>query len=175
MFFTPTWALSAQTGSRTSHYSGTSITGGRTLWLSETMWSPPLRSWTRNRSGYRCGVPRWRARSAPPSSGTTSSCTTRPPRWFSRTCSFPPSSAYAGAMQSFATYAVGFAARPVGAAIFGHWGDRIGRKTTLIITLLVMGISSRRRRHPARDRGDRSGRAADPGGAPADPGHRDRW
>src|ERR1700730_8772671 len=55
---------------------------------------------------------------------------------------FPASSAYAGAMQSFATYAVGFAARPVGAAIFGHWGDRIGRKTTLIITLLVMGISS---------------------------------
>ncbi len=45
-------------------------------------------------------------------------------------------------MQSFATYAVGFAARPVGAAIFGHWGDRIGRKTTLIITLLVMGIAS---------------------------------
>src|ERR1700720_27530 len=55
---------------------------------------------------------------------------------------FPASSAYAGAMQSFATYAVGFAARPVGAAIFGHWGDRIGRKTTLIITLLVMGIYS---------------------------------
>ena len=55
---------------------------------------------------------------------------------------FPASSAYAGAMQSFATYAVGFAARPVGAAIFGHWGDRIGRKATLIITLLVMGISS---------------------------------
>ena len=55
---------------------------------------------------------------------------------------FPASSEYAGAMQSFATYAVGFAARPVGAAIFGHWGDRIGRKTTLIITLLVMGIAS---------------------------------
>jgi metabolite-proton symporter len=55
---------------------------------------------------------------------------------------FPSSSAYAGAMASFATYAVGFAARPVGAAIFGHWGDRIGRKTTLIITLLVMGLSS---------------------------------
>src|ERR1700758_2819036 len=55
---------------------------------------------------------------------------------------FPASSAYAGAMQSFATYAVGFAARPIGAAIFGHWGDRIGRKTTLIITLLVMGIAS---------------------------------
>ena len=55
---------------------------------------------------------------------------------------FPASSAYAGAMQSFATYAVGFAARPVGAAIFGHWGDRIGRKATLIVTLLIMGISS---------------------------------
>ncbi len=55
---------------------------------------------------------------------------------------FPASSAYAGAMASFATYAVGFAARPVGAAIFGHWGDRIGRKATLIVTLLLMGISS---------------------------------
>jgi metabolite-proton symporter len=55
---------------------------------------------------------------------------------------FPASSPYAGAMASFATYAVGFAARPVGAAIFGHWGDRIGRKATLIVTLLVMGISS---------------------------------
>ena len=55
---------------------------------------------------------------------------------------FPESSSYAGAMQSFATYFVGFAARPIGAAIFGHWGDRIGRKTTLIITLLVMGLAS---------------------------------
>src|SRR6476469_732977 len=55
---------------------------------------------------------------------------------------FPASSTYAGAMQSFATYFVGFAARPIGAAIFGHWGDRIGRKTTLIITLLVMGLGS---------------------------------
>ncbi|NIH83447.1 MFS transporter [Amycolatopsis granulosa] len=55
---------------------------------------------------------------------------------------FPASSSYAGAMQSFATYAVGFAARPVGAAIFGHWGDRIGRKATLIVTLLMMGIAS---------------------------------
>jgi metabolite-proton symporter len=55
---------------------------------------------------------------------------------------FPEATAYAGAMQSFATYFVGFAARPIGAAIFGHWGDRIGRKTTLIITLLVMGLAS---------------------------------
>ena len=55
---------------------------------------------------------------------------------------FPKSSAYAGTLESFATYAVGFAARPVGAAIFGHWGDRLGRKATLIITLLMMGLAS---------------------------------
>ena len=55
---------------------------------------------------------------------------------------FPESSTYAGRLESFATYAVGFAARPVGAFIFGHWGDRIGRKATLIITLLMMGIAS---------------------------------
>jgi MFS family permease len=55
---------------------------------------------------------------------------------------FPKSSTYAGTLASFATYAVGFAARPVGAAIFGHWGDRIGRKATLIVTLLMMGIAS---------------------------------
>jgi len=55
---------------------------------------------------------------------------------------FPESTAYAGRLESFATYAVGFAARPVGAAIFGHWGDRIGRKATLITTLLVMGLST---------------------------------
>jgi metabolite-proton symporter len=55
---------------------------------------------------------------------------------------FPKSSSYSGTLASFATYAVGFAARPVGAAIFGHWGDRLGRKATLIITLLMMGIAS---------------------------------
>ena len=55
---------------------------------------------------------------------------------------FPKSSTYSGTLASFATYAVGFAARPVGAAIFGHWGDRIGRKATLIVTLLMMGIAS---------------------------------
>jgi MFS family permease len=55
---------------------------------------------------------------------------------------FPSSSSYSGTLDSFATYAVGFAARPFGAAIFGHWGDRLGRKATLIITLLMMGIAS---------------------------------
>src|SRR3954463_9250508 len=55
---------------------------------------------------------------------------------------FPASSTYAGAMQSFATYFVGFAARPIVAAIFRNCGEWIGRKTTLIITLLVMGLAS---------------------------------
>ncbi len=55
---------------------------------------------------------------------------------------FPESSNYAGQLESFATYAVGFAARPVGAFIFGHYGDRIGRKATLIITLLMMGLAT---------------------------------
>jgi MFS family permease len=55
---------------------------------------------------------------------------------------FPKSSAYSGTLDSFATYAVGFAARPIGAAIFGHWGDRLGRKRMLIVTLVMMGVAS---------------------------------
>jgi metabolite-proton symporter len=55
---------------------------------------------------------------------------------------FPGASDYAGVLASFATYAVGFAARPIGAAIFGHLGDRVGRKATLISTLMLMGIAS---------------------------------
>ncbi len=55
---------------------------------------------------------------------------------------FPGDSAIAGVLASFATQFVGFACRPIGAAIFGHFGDRIGRKTTLITTLLLMGIGT---------------------------------
>ncbi|MBO0813054.1 MAG: MHS family MFS transporter [Microlunatus sp.] len=55
---------------------------------------------------------------------------------------FPEASAYVGLLASFATYFVGFVARPIGAAIFGHWGDRIGRKAMLIVTLLMMGLST---------------------------------
>ncbi|HEY1746443.1 MAG TPA: MFS transporter [Xanthobacteraceae bacterium] len=55
---------------------------------------------------------------------------------------FPHESAVAGTLAAFGTYFVGFAARPVGAAIFGHYGDRIGRKATLIATLLCMGIAT---------------------------------
>ncbi|GII23945.1 MFS transporter [Planosporangium mesophilum] len=55
---------------------------------------------------------------------------------------FPHSSPTAGVLASFTTLFVGFAARPVGAAIFGHFGDRIGRKATLVTTLLLMGIAT---------------------------------
>src|SRR5690349_172396 len=55
---------------------------------------------------------------------------------------FPKSDPLVGTLEAFAIYAVGFAARPVGAAIFGHYGDKIGRKSTLIATLLVMGLAT---------------------------------
>jgi metabolite-proton symporter len=52
---------------------------------------------------------------------------------------FPEASPQAGTMAAFATYAVGFFARPVGSVIFGHLGDRFGRKATLVWTLTLMG------------------------------------
>ena len=55
---------------------------------------------------------------------------------------FPQSDPLVGTLQAFLIYAVGFVARPVGAAIFGHYGDRIGRKSTLIATLLLMGVAT---------------------------------
>jgi MFS family permease len=55
---------------------------------------------------------------------------------------FPKSDPLVGTLQAFGIYAVGFVARPIGAAIFGHFGDRIGRKATLISTLLLMGLST---------------------------------
>ncbi|MGF6290599.1 MFS transporter [Paraburkholderia youngii] len=55
---------------------------------------------------------------------------------------FPESDPLVGTLQAFLIYAVGFIARPVGAAIFGHYGDRIGRKATLIVTLLLMGVAT---------------------------------
>ena len=55
---------------------------------------------------------------------------------------FPNSDPATGTLQAFLIYAVGFVSRPIGAAIFGHFGDRIGRKSTLIATLLLMGIAT---------------------------------
>jgi MFS family permease len=55
---------------------------------------------------------------------------------------FPKQAAYTGILLSFGTQFVGFAARPVGAAIFGHFGDRVGRKAMLVTTLVLMGVST---------------------------------
>src|SRR5712671_2616996 len=55
---------------------------------------------------------------------------------------FPGSDPLVATLQAFAIYAVGFVIRPVGAAIFGHYGDRIGRKATLITTLLLTGLAT---------------------------------
>ncbi|CRZ15510.1 MFS transporter [Mycolicibacterium neworleansense] len=55
---------------------------------------------------------------------------------------FPNISSTAGTLASFATYAAGFGARPLGALIAGHYGDRLGRKTVLVIALVGMGLST---------------------------------
>ena len=55
---------------------------------------------------------------------------------------FPHSDPLVGVLEAFAIYTVGFIARPIGAAIFGHYGDRIGRKATLIATLLITGLAT---------------------------------
>jgi MFS family permease len=55
---------------------------------------------------------------------------------------FPGSDPVVGVLQAFGVFFIGFAGRPIGAAIFGHYGDRIGRKATLIVTLLVTGIAT---------------------------------
>ncbi|MDQ6714547.1 MAG: MHS family MFS transporter [Actinomycetota bacterium] len=55
---------------------------------------------------------------------------------------FPGDSEFAGTLASFSTLFVGFAARPIGAAIFGHYGDRVGRKAILVTTLMLMGIAT---------------------------------
>lgn len=52
---------------------------------------------------------------------------------------FPGSDPLVGTLLSFLTYAVGFAARPIGALVFGHFGDRVGRKKLLVLSLLLMG------------------------------------
>ncbi|MFI5662367.1 MFS transporter [Streptomyces sp. NPDC051684] len=52
---------------------------------------------------------------------------------------FPDSDPLVGTLLSFLTYAVGFAARPLGALVFGHYGDRLGRKKLLVVSLLMMG------------------------------------
>jgi MFS transporter, MHS family, shikimate and dehydroshikimate transport protein len=55
---------------------------------------------------------------------------------------FPGGSEVAGVLAAFSTAAVGFVARPVGGILFGHFGDRLGRKPTLVIALLTMGTAT---------------------------------
>ncbi len=55
---------------------------------------------------------------------------------------FPKSEPLVGVLEAFGVFFIGFVGRPIGAAIFGHYGDRIGRKATLIATLLVTGIAT---------------------------------
>ena len=55
---------------------------------------------------------------------------------------FPNEDPLTATLAAFGTYFIGFVGRPIGAAIFGHYGDRIGRKATLIATLLIMGIAT---------------------------------
>ncbi len=62
--------------------------------------------------------------------------------WFSPKLFFPESDQFVGTLLSLFTFLVGFIARPIGGALFGHLGDRIGRKSTLVATLLLMGIST---------------------------------
>ena len=55
---------------------------------------------------------------------------------------FPSEDPVVGTLLAFATFAIGFVARPVGGLIFGHIGDRVGRKRTLIMTMLIMGVAT---------------------------------
>ncbi len=86
----------------------------------------------------------------------------------------PARTRWIGTLQAFGVYFIRFIVRPIGAAIFGHYGDRIGRKATLIVTLLMTGIATaavalvpglRLHRHLGRRH---------PHAAAADPGHRRR-
>jgi MFS family permease len=55
---------------------------------------------------------------------------------------FPQADPLTGTLLAFVTSATGFVARPVGGIVFGHFGDKVGRKTVLVVTLLVMGIAT---------------------------------
>ena len=81
---------------------------------------------------------------------------------------FPTVDPLAGTLAAYATFAVGFFARPIGGVVFGHYGDRIGRKAMLVLTLLIMGVVDLPRSAccPTYDADRRLG--ADPAGAAAD-------
>jgi MFS transporter, MHS family, shikimate and dehydroshikimate transport protein len=55
---------------------------------------------------------------------------------------FPTFDPFVGTLAAFGTYSVGFVARPIGAVIIGHYGDRVGRKSMLVLTLVIMGVAT---------------------------------
>src|SRR6516162_11839242 len=55
---------------------------------------------------------------------------------------FPSFDPFVGTLAAFSTYAVGFVARPIGGAIIGHYGDRLGRKAMLVVTMIAMGLGT---------------------------------
>src|SRR6201992_437573 len=55
---------------------------------------------------------------------------------------FPAGNPVVATLLAYATFAVGFVTRPLGGIIFGHFGDRLGRKSTLVLTLMIMGIAT---------------------------------
>src|SRR5262249_57494866 len=55
---------------------------------------------------------------------------------------FPSFDPFVGTLAAFSTYAVGFVARPIGGAIIGHYGDRLGRKAMLVVTIIAMGLGT---------------------------------
>src|SRR5215467_5286876 len=55
---------------------------------------------------------------------------------------FPTFDPFVGTLLAFSTYAVGFAARPIGAIVIGHYGDRVGRRSMLVLTLMMMGVAT---------------------------------
>src|SRR5499426_4064712 len=55
---------------------------------------------------------------------------------------FPTFDPLTGTLAAFGTYTVGFVARPIGGIIIGHYGDKVGRKSMLVLTLLIMGVAT---------------------------------
>src|ERR671929_1872132 len=55
---------------------------------------------------------------------------------------FPTFDPFVGTLLAFSTYAVGFAARPIGGIVIGHYGDKVGRKSMLVLTLIIMGVAT---------------------------------
>src|SRR5918996_2674825 len=55
---------------------------------------------------------------------------------------FPTFDPAVGTLAAFATFAVGFISRPLGGVVFGHFGDRLGRRSMLVLTLLIMGLAT---------------------------------